>query len=467
MTPEVPASPAAGPGRPARLGLLASMRFLLDPLRLSPVVHARGGPLVRLADAAGGMTLVFEPSLVREVLTQTDTFEHLDSDTVPVKLPKDSASYRLTTGLLAFQNGDRHRALRRELMPAFDQKHLQNYHALARASTRDFIAGLEARPGTLDLNRICHEVAMNTALLTLFGIRLGPEARTLAAAIRAWMEAGFSPWTLLLPFDLPGTSYRRFLRAGVALESLLHAMFRAGPQSQDPLVKVVFGEGWKQGELPPELVSRASGYMQASYETTSNTLIWTLVLLNLHPEAAERAAREVDEALGGRDIEYADLGGLAWLRACVLEAIRMLPPLTFFPRRVTREVTLGGVRFRAGERLAYGPILTHRLPHVFPRPLAFDPGRFLGTGRGEGFLGFGGGPRRCPGEQFGLNEVLLILATWLRRGFPRIEDGARIDARGVVILTPTGTVPFRHVPRGEWRPERARLSGSAVAGIGA
>jgi cytochrome P450 len=456
---------APKPRRAVPIGPVQSLRFLLNPLRAAPDLHRKWGGLVRLAKPAGGMTLVFEPEDVRSILTQPDVFEHLDRDTVPIRLPHGSATFRLTSGLLAFQNGDKHRALRRELMPAFDSRHLQNYFTLSRDSVREYIEGMDGRQG-LDLNQICHELAMNTALLTLFGLKPGTETRTLSAAIRGWMQAGFSPWTLFLPFNLPGFSYRAFLRNGEKLEAHLLDMFRNGPQSDDPLIKVVFGEAWKKGELPPELVSRASGYMQASYETTANTLIWTLVILNLFPAVASRAAREMEEAVGDGDIQYHHLMAMPYMRAVVMEAVRMLPPLTLFPRIVTRPVSVGGMELSPGDRVAYGPILTHRLPHVFPRPLEFDPMRFLTPGlKQEGFLGFGGGPRRCPGEQFGVNEVLLILATWLRRFFPQIRDGSTIDARGVVIFTPTGPVPFSNVGRREWKARRTTLKGTAVWGI--
>lgn len=446
-----------------RLGLPETLRFLLDPQGRAPLLHRRHGGMIRLADAVGGMTLLFEPEDARAALAQPDAFAHLDRDTVPIKLPPESASYRLTSGLLAFQNGDKHRALRRELMPAFDARHLQDYFELSRVSVREFLGGLG--PGRLDLNRVCHELAMNTALLTLFGMRMTPETRELAASIKEWMQAGFSPWTLVFPFDLPGSTFRRFLRSGEVLEQRMIRLFRQGPGPEEPLVKVVFGDAWKGGELPPELVSRASGYMQASYETTANTLLWTLVVLNLFPATAARVREELEATIGDREIGYADLAGLGYLRSVILETIRLLPPLSLFPRLVTRPVTLGGVAFRPGDRVAYGPILTHRLPHVFPDPDAFDPFRFRKPGnRHEGYFGFGGGPRRCPGEQFGLSEAMLILATWVRKAFPRIEDGTAINARGLVVFTPSGPVPFRNVPATGALPA-ARIKGTAVRGL--
>ena len=451
--------------RPASLNLLSSFRFLRNPLRAAPILHAKKGRFVRLSPALGGMILVFEPEDVAAILGQPDTFEHLDQKTIPVRLPPGSATFRLTSGLLAFQNGEKHRSLRRELTSAFDMKHLQNYFSLSRESVRAFIEGMDNQGGPQDLNRICHQLAMNTALLTLFGLRMDSETSKLSDSFKAWMEAGFSPWTILFPFDLPGFSYRRLLRAGEVLEHRLHRILIQGPQSSDPLVKMVFGESWKQGELPPELVSRASGYMQASYETTSNTLIWTLVLLNLFPEAARSAIAEIDQVVGNGEIEYRHLMAMPYLRAVVTESIRLLPPLSLFPRSVSRSVSIGGLDLSPGDRVAYGPILTHRLPHVFTRPFAFDPGRFQKGARMDGFLGFGGGPRRCPGEQFGLNEVMLILATWLRRRFPRIEEGTVINARGMVVLAPLGAIPFRNQDRRDWKPSRASLKGTAVWGI--
>jgi cytochrome P450 len=451
-----------------RLGVVPSLRFLLNPMHWAPEVYRRHGKMARVADVAGGMTLVFEPEDVRTVLTQVDTFEHLDRETMPVQLPKDSASYRLTGGLLALQNREKHRSLRRELMPAFDLKHLQNYFHLSQEPIQEYLDTLASNQ-LLDLNQTCHELAMNTALLTLFGLRLDPETRSLTKSIKAWMRSGFSPWTIFFPYDLPGTSFRSFLRNGEELESKLIQLFQKGPQGSESLAKVVFGDSWKQGELPPELVSRASGYMQASYETTANTLLWTLVFLNMFPETARSVSEELQRVLGDRPIQYADLSNLSLLRAVIIEAIRLLPPLSIFPRVVVQPVSLGGVDFLPGERVAYGPVLTHRLPHLFPDPCVFDPSRFQKAGnRHDAFLGFGGGPRRCPGENFGLNEVLLILGTWLRHSFPRILDGTSIEIRSLVVTTPAGPVPFKN-EKGEigmsLPARQARLKGSAMRGI--
>jgi cytochrome P450 len=438
---------------------------MLDPLGRGAGLRRRGS-LVRLAKATGGMVLVFDPADVDELLSRPDAFGRWERDTSPVRFPADSASSRLISGLLAMQNGAKHRELRRQLTPAFDYNHLKHYFALSRAGIAAFVESLEASDTVQDLNGICHALAMNTALLTLFGAYPGEESHALAEDFRAWMNAAFSPWTLLLPFDAPGTSYGRFLRRGERLEKRLIALFRNRPEAQGSLVQVVFGPDWDRQVTEAELVSRAAGYFQASYETTANTLVWILILLNLHPEAALAAREEIRAVIGEGEIEYPHLAALPYLRAVVLESMRLLPPVLLFPRIAVEDLALGGAEIPKGTRLAYGPALTHRLPEVFEDPLAFKPERFLGPGpRPEGFLAFGGGPRRCPGEQFALNEVLLILAAWLRRGFPRIEPGAKVKCRGLVAHTPIRPVHFRNLPWSEIPGAPPRLQGRVFAGL--
>ncbi|MFN7543021.1 MAG: cytochrome P450 [Acidobacteriota bacterium] len=64
------------------------------------------------------------------------------------------------------------------------------------------------------------------------------------------------------------------------------------------------------------------------------------------------------------------------------------------------------------------PYLPHRHPGFWTSPNDFDPQRFP-PGRRDGvhrfsYFPFGGGPRQCIGNQFGVAEALIILAHLLK-----------------------------------------------------
>ncbi len=65
-----------------------------------------------------------------------------------------------------------------------------------------------------------------------------------------------------------------------------------------------------------------------------------------------------------------------------------------------------------------------RDPELYPRPDAFDPQRFLaadGRKEKERFLGFGLGPRACPGRDFAMLQIKAGLAALLARWDKSIE----------------------------------------------
>lgn len=91
-----------------------------------------------------------------------------------------------------------------------------------------------------------------------------------------------------------------------------------------------------------------------------------------------------------------------------------------------------------------------RDPTVFPDPDQFRPERFSEAGRSErnryAFLGFGEGPRICPGIRFGVLQVKAALATVLLNY--RVRMGAKTPepltfAKGGVIKTCTDGIWLR------------------------
>lgn len=58
--------------------------------------------------------------------------------------------------------------------------------------------------------------------------------------------------------------------------------------------------------------------------------------------------------------------------------------------------------FKKGERIIIDPYSVHRDPEYFENPDKFDPDRFSPKNRDrkviDAFIGFGKGPRKCPGK---------------------------------------------------------------------
>ncbi|XP_031483823.1 xanthotoxin 5-hydroxylase CYP82C4-like [Nymphaea colorata] len=155
-------------------------------------------------------------------------------------------------------------------------------------------------------------------------------------------------------------------------------------------------------------------------DTTSATLIQTLHLLLLNPQALKKAQDELDKAVGkGRIVDESDISKLVYLQAVVKESFRLRPPTPLLPPREAREdCQIGGFGVPAGTMLVVNAWKIQRDPRVWPDHAEFQPERFLESdvdvgGQHFQLIPFGSGRRVCPGISFSLRSVYIVLARLL------------------------------------------------------
>jgi sterol 14-demethylase len=155
--------------------------------------------------------------------------------------------------------------------------------------------------------------------------------------------------------------------------------------------------------------------MFAGFHTSSNTASWTAVELARHSELAAPVAAEIDTTYRpGGALSFAALREIPRLERCVLEVLRLHPPLVTLMRRVKRDFEVGDQRIPAGDTLAISPYVTHRNPRWFPDPERFDPERAWPEPV-FAYIPFGGGRRKCVGNAFALLQVKAIFCALLAR----------------------------------------------------
>ncbi|KAF3445077.1 hypothetical protein FNV43_RR14770 [Rhamnella rubrinervis] len=178
----------------------------------------------------------------------------------------------------------------------------------------------------------------------------------------------------------------------------------------------------------------------AGHETTAAVLTWAVFLL---------AQREIDSVLGWDAPTYESLKKLEYIRLIVVEALRLYPQPPLLIRRALKSDTLPGgyngaktgYAIPAGTDIFISVYNLHRSPYFWDHPSEFKPERFLVQKPSEGiegwagfdpsrspgalypneiisdfaFLPFGGGPRKCVGDQFALMESTVALAMLLQK----------------------------------------------------
>ncbi|HEY9523723.1 MAG TPA: cytochrome P450 [Thermopolyspora sp.] len=253
----------------------------------------------------------------------------------------------------------------------------------------------------------------------------------------------------IVPHSVPMPGDRAYRRAGRVVDEIMNPLIResrrGGPE-RDDIVSVLCrtaagpdGEPLDDKSVRDDIIAMFA----AGTESTSLTLTWLWVVLDTHPDVAERMIAEVTSVVGDEPIGRSHLPRLTYTKMVLQELLRMYPVGWIMPRMAAADDVLDGVRIKAGTTVLLSPYLMHRLENLWDRPHEFDPERFAperAAAYGFAYMPFGAGPHTCLGSHFFTTEAQLIIAAMLRRYRPRLRDGAAITPRALASVRPSRQV---------------------------
>jgi cytochrome P450 len=191
--------------------------------------------------------------------------------------------------------------------------------------------------------------------------------------------------------------------------------------------------------------------------TVSSTIMWAAYLLALHPRDQDRAAEEIAQAVGNRDVALDDFPRIPFTQNVILEAMRLYPAGYLLAREVRKPFVVNGYRLPLFAQVHIPVHLVHRDPRWFERPNEFMPDRFQQEvsrrRRPYTFIPFGVGRRNCVGKKLGYEQCVLVLATLLTMYRLRLppDQGEPAIATDIVLHTRDGLRMILE-PRGDpWR----------------
>lgn len=440
------------------------VRFILDPIGyMAPLaerygsvvsfVRGGGGP-VFIREADRGLVFAFGPACFQAVTTQMSVFHSMR-----VAGPKESPAYTtLTSGLFAM-NEDKHRRQRRAIQPAFARARLEGYHATMVALTERTLAGLQIG-STCDLVELMTPLTLAIANKTLFGLDTTPDTLSIGELIQRVIGLAMSPASLV-PLNLPFTPRRRLIDTAAHLEHELRAVIadhraRATMADGDDILSTLLAshdDADADALTEDELVGQLFLLFLAGHDTSKNAIAWTLFLLVQHPHVLADVLAELQTTLGGAPPRYDQLGALVLLGRVIKESLRLFPPAPFTGRMTVQPTELHGVQLPARTELIISPYCLHRDPELYADPLQFRPERWETLTRSPfEYAPFGAGPRTCIGSAFATLELTTVLAMLLARfGFELVE-GARIDRKTTVVMSPRYGMPMILRPAGTVAP---------------
>jgi cytochrome P450 len=426
MTKTIP-----GPGRLETLKRLLPVPFAKFPGFMHYLAREHGHAA---AFSLPWRSYVFlnEPALIKDVFV---TQQHSFSKSLGTRI----LGLLLGEGLLTSED-PKHRQMRRIVQPAFHRERIARYMEVMEECANEFVESLA--PGeTFDAHAAMTELTLRIASLTLFGSDESAASAQVGNALKLLMEefpfvlGPFGALRQRLP--LPGT--RRFNRARRDLDEIVYAMIarrRAdGIDRGDALSMLLAASDADTGERPndEQIRDEVMTLFLAGHETTANALTWTLYLLAENPK--------VDARLG----EAAASGDREYVMNVARESMRLYPPAWIIGRQSKTDVTLvDGSFVPKGTTVFVSPLILHRRADTFPDPDRFDPDRWIGFEPPPfAYVPFGGGARRCIGEEFAWGELALLLTIFARTYRFERTSSEPIGTSPLVTLRPAGPVPMR------------------------
>ncbi len=406
---------------------------------LLPMLRRRYGDVftMRIAPTGRLVVLLSRPSDIRTVFTGPATVFHAGEGNAILGPVMGEHSVLLV-------DEDKHRRVRRLLMPAFHGTALRGYQDLV---SRLAVAEVDRWPAgrTFRSHGRMNALTLEIILQVVFGVTDRARLATLRPLVRGIVAIG--P-TIMLGWFYPRLQrigpWKRYMAFQRELDRVLYAEIaeRRGADDladrDDVLSRLLRTDdagltdddaqneaGLTDAELRDQLIT----LLLAGHETTATTLAWCLHELARRPAQLAAAQRAADE----HDDEY--------LSAVAKEALRKRPVIYEVARRLTRPVDIAGYRIPAGSVVAPVIGLVQTDPNNYPEPDEFRPERFIGTQPAANtWIPFGGGVRRCLGAGFSLMEASVVLGEVLRR-YDVAPDRSRPEgqrARNITLVPARG-----------------------------
>ncbi|MFC7132489.1 MULTISPECIES: cytochrome P450 [Salinibaculum] len=399
------------PPGPSGLPLVGNTyQFASDPLQFYEETAREYGPVARYELAGDEFYQVSDPDLVEQVLV------HDNEKFRKGEQYHEALGPVLGNGLL-LSEGEFWREQRHRMQPAFNPDALDEYAPVMVEYTErllDSWADGEVRDVHGDMMQLTVEIAAQA----LFDVDIRAYESDIADALATVMDR--SEQRLTRPVDIPDSvptpTNRRYRRALSALDDIAAEIVADHDAGGDDVVSMLLTAKEQSDALDEEQIKdEVVTLLLAGHETTALALTYTLFALATNPEQTAKLQEEVDDVLGDRSPTDEDIPDLPYTQRTVREGMRVYPPVQGVIRETAEPVELGGYAFPAGTTVSMQQWVLHRDPRFYDDPEAFRPSRWTDDFERDlpafAYFPFGGGPRRCIGDNFAKQEARLALAT--------------------------------------------------------
>ncbi|XP_028775711.1 abscisic acid 8'-hydroxylase 2 isoform X1 [Neltuma alba] len=385
--------------------------------------------------------MISSPEAARTVLV---THAHLFKPTFPPSKEK-----LIGPEAVFFQQGAYHSMLKKLVQASFLPSALKNsVSEIEHIVLRLLPSWNHATINTLqEMKRYAFEVAVISA----FGETKEVEMAEIKDLYRC-LEKGYNS----LPWDLPGTSYRKAMKARKLLNETIRTLIRRRTESEKHerglLGILLRARNQKMYQLTDsQIADNLIGVIFAAHDTTASAITWVLKYLHDNVHLLESVTKEQEEIRSklveeNRGLTWDDTRRMPFTSRVIQETLRSASILSFTFREAVRDVELEGYSIPKGWKVLPLFRSIHHSADFFPQPDKFDPSRFEVPPRPNTYMPFGKGVHSCPGSDLAKLEILVLLhhlAISYRWQVVGNEDGIQYGPFPV----PKHGLPVRITPR--------------------
>lgn len=253
------------------------------------------------------------------------------------------------------------------------------------------------------------------------------------------------------PAWLPGKTNSELDKANTAISKLvLDAVAQKAVLTDSDILDGLVENRASRLALTTDILDECKNLFAAGYETTSLTLSWALYLLATHPKIANRWHQECDAVLRDKTAPGAEeLKKLEFTRDILFETMRLYPVIYNQPRVCVADDILGTEKIAKGQVVILSVYGIHRNPQYWDKPDDFNPHRFSGNWPRKAFVPFGKGKHTCLGNNFSIQEMLLVLAMIGKKFELHPASDEKVHPDGQLVLVPDRPIVLKLSKRGQ------------------
>ncbi|MBF4985208.1 cytochrome P450 [Nonlabens mediterrranea] len=431
---------------PALTFLAKSRQIYKDPLPFHRENFEKYGNTFKISPKPGLMIhFTCDEKITQHILQKNQKNYHKSS------LQTEDLGKYIGHGLLT-ENGEKWRANRKLIQPAFYKKSINNFMATMDVVVKEELDRIQLDEIT-DVYAIFNDLAFKVVARSLFDFA---DIENLEQKISRLQEITEQAQKMLIKelripwmkwyFDREWLSGTNSVPHALAMvdeaRDILYAIIsnrRRSKNEPGDLLDMLLHSTYEDGSYmdDDQLVDEILVLFIAGHETTANALSFAVQLLAHHPETIQQAREELSQ-VDRQETLTTQLMSCSYLKQCVEETLRLYPPAYVTDREALEADECDDIFIAKGSIWLVSFYEMHRRKDLWGNPESFDPSRFepsKAKSYREFYFPFGAGPRMCVGNNFAMMEMMLVIRRMVERfEITTVQD--HIDYHPLITLKP-------------------------------